>query len=104
MEAYPIMFSFIAMKLQSLLFRLSLFVSGYFVAFAARTSKTGVKRECNLTNQQIDYPIIIWVPSDHPPPEIPATLQEVLTLYYYIPVDHPILFALADPGSPGEDH
>jgi fucose 4-O-acetylase-like acetyltransferase len=65
-----------------------LFVSGYFVAFAARTAKTSVGWDFVFSRiKKLIIPFVIWITiliillQKFPP-----TLQEVLTLYYYIPL------------------
>jgi len=65
-----------------------LFVSGFFVAFAARTNKSGVSWEFVSSRiKKLIVPFIIWTTilmillRRFPP-----TLQELLTVYYYIPL------------------
>jgi peptidoglycan/LPS O-acetylase OafA/YrhL len=79
---------FIAHEIAEFAIPAFLFVSGYFVAFAARTSKTGISWEFVTTRiKKLLIPFVIWVTiliillQRFPP-----TLQEVLTVYYYIPL------------------
>jgi fucose 4-O-acetylase-like acetyltransferase len=65
-----------------------LFVSGYFIAFAARTNEAGIKfdfissRIKKLISPYIVWSIIVIIVLQRFPP----TLNQVLTVYYYIPL------------------
>jgi hypothetical protein len=65
-----------------------LFVSGFFIAFAARTSVEGIKWEFVFSRiKKLIIPFIIWsVVMIVILQRFPPSIRQILTLYYYVPL------------------